>query len=118
MAAKRNAMPISAKSASVAGAGRSITTPSASSTSAAPHAEDAARFPCLTIGTPAEAATIVAIVDTLTVCKPSPPVPTGSVTGPPMVIGVHAGARDADHHRRRVRQHGRGQPRHLLRGLS
>src|SRR5712675_286084 len=42
-------MPISANSASVADAGRSITTPSASSTSAEPHAEDAARLPCLTI---------------------------------------------------------------------
>ena len=62
-------MPTSANSASVAAAGRSITTPSASSTSAAPQAEDAARLPCLTIGTPAEAATMVAIVDMLTVCS-------------------------------------------------
>ena len=75
-------MPISANSASVADAGRSITTPSASSTSAAPHADEAARLPCLTIGTPAEAATMVAIVETFTVCAPSPPVPTRSVTGP------------------------------------
>ena len=86
--ANRKATPISANSASVAAGGRSITTPSASSTSAAPHADEAARLPCLTIGTPAEAATMVAIVDTLTVCAPSPPVPTRSVTGPGMLIGV------------------------------
>ncbi len=88
-------MPTSANSASVAAAGRSITTPSASSTSAEPQAEDAARFPCLTIGTPAEAATMVAIVDTLTVSRPSPPVPTRSVTGPGMLIGVACASIDA-----------------------
>ena len=88
-------MPTSANSASVAVAGRSITTPSASSTSAEPQAEDAARFPCLTIGTPAEAATMVAIVDTFTVCRPSPPVPTRSVTGPGMLIGVACASIDA-----------------------
>src|SRR5487761_1339446 len=88
-------MPISANSASVAEAGRSITTPSASSTSAEPHTEDAARLPCLTIGTPAEAATIVAIVDTFTVSAPSPPVPTRSVTGPVNLIGVACASIDA-----------------------
>src|SRR5262249_62207087 len=86
--ANRNATPTSSASAVVAAGGRSITTPRASSTSAAPHADDAARFPCLTIGAPAAAATIVAIVDTLTVRAPSPPVPTRSVTGPAIVIGV------------------------------
>jgi hypothetical protein len=34
------------------------------------------------------AATIVAIVDTLTVCAPSAPLPTRSVIGPGMLIGV------------------------------
>ena len=63
-------------------------TPSASSTSAAPHADDAARLPCLTIRTPAAAATIVPMVDTLTVRAPSPPVPTRSVRSPVTWIGV------------------------------
>src|SRR5689334_2180803 len=72
-----------------------MTTPSASSTSAAPQAEDAARLPCLTIGTPAEAATMVAIVETFTVCMPSPPVPTRSVTGPAILIGVACDSIDA-----------------------
>ena len=88
-------MPISANSTSVAEAGRSITTPSVSSTSAAPHADDAARLPCLTIGTPAEAATMVAIVDTFTVCAPSPPVPTRSVTELSILIGVACASIDA-----------------------
>ena len=56
-----------------------MTTPSASSTSAAPHADDAARFPCLTIRAPAAAATIAPIVEMLTVLARSPPVPTRSV---------------------------------------
>ena len=99
-------MPISANSASLAEAGRSITTPSASSTSAAPHCEDAARLPCLTMGTPAAAATMVAIVDTFTVWAPSPPVPTRSVTGPAILD------------RRGVRQHRRGQAGHLRGGFA
>jgi len=56
-----------------------MTTPSASSTSAEPHADDAARLPCLIIRAPAAAATIVPMVDTLSVRAPSPPVPTRSV---------------------------------------
>ena len=78
--ANRKATPTSAASSAVAAGGRSITTPSASSTSAAPHADDAARLPCLIIRAPAAAATIVPIVDTLTVRAPSPPVPTRSVS--------------------------------------
>ena len=39
-------------------------------------------------GTAGRAATIVAIVDTLTVCAPSAPLPTRSVIGPGMLIGV------------------------------
>ena len=50
--------------------GRSSTTPRCSSTSAAPHEDDAARLPCLTTRAPAAAATIAAIVETLTVCAP------------------------------------------------
>ena len=52
-------------------------------------------MPCLTIGTPAAAATIVAMVEMLTVCVPSPPVPTRSVTGPGMEIGVACASIDA-----------------------
>jgi len=40
--------------------------------------DDAERFPCLQTGTPAPATTSEAIVDTLTECDPSPPVPTTS----------------------------------------
>ena len=39
--------------------------PSSSSTSAVPADDDADRLPCLTTGTPAPAATIAAIVETL-----------------------------------------------------
>ncbi|CFE46947.1 Uncharacterised protein [Mycobacterium tuberculosis] len=53
-------------------------TPSASSVSAPPDNEDAARLPCLTTGTPAAATTIAAMVDRFTVLTPSPPVPTTS----------------------------------------
>ncbi len=82
-------------SASDADAGRSITTPSASRTSAEPHADDAARLPCLAIRTPAAAATMVAIVEMFTVCAPSPPVPTRSVTGPVTENGVACASIDA-----------------------
>ena len=61
---------------------RSSTTPSASSTSAAPQAEDAARLPCLTTRAPAAAATTAAIVEMLTVLDRSPPEPTMSTAGP------------------------------------
>lgn len=49
--------------------------PSASSTSALPLDEDALRLPCLAIGTPAAAATNMAVVEMLKVWLPSPPVP-------------------------------------------
>ena len=38
---------------------------------------------------------MVAIVDTFTVCVPSPPVPTRSVTGPAIEIGVACASIDA-----------------------
>ena len=53
-----------------------------------PHADEAARFPCFAILAPAAAATIVPIVEMLTVCAPSPPVPTRSTIGPGMLTGV------------------------------
>jgi len=52
--------------------------------SAPPDSDDAARFPCLTTGTPAAATTIAAIVDRFTVLAPSPPVPTMSTVAVPM----------------------------------
>src|SRR5689334_6819652 len=55
---------------------RSILTPSAASTSAAPEREDSARLPCLATGIPAPATTNEAQVETLTEPEPSPPVPT------------------------------------------
>src|SRR5579875_1225054 len=81
-------MPISSASWVLARGGRSMTTPSASSTSAAPQAEEAARLPCLAIRAPAAAATIVPMVEMLTVCAPSPPVPTRSATRPGMSMWV------------------------------
>src|ERR1700719_1024500 len=52
-----------------------MTTPRASSTSALPHRDDAARLPCLATGHPAPAATSAAAVEMLKVPAPSPPVP-------------------------------------------
>ena len=59
-------------------------TPSASSVSAPPASDDAARLPCLTTGTPLAATTMAAIVDRLTVLTPSPPVPTTSTVSVPI----------------------------------
>ncbi len=59
-------------------------TPRASSVSAPPDSDEAARLPCLTTGTPLAATTIEAIVDRLTVLAPSPPVPTTSRVSRPM----------------------------------
>ena len=55
-------------------------TPSASSTSAAPHLLEAARLPCLATGTPAAAITSDEVVEILNELAPSPPVPTISST--------------------------------------
>src|SRR4051812_40739221 len=57
---------------------RSILTPSAAKTSAAPERDDSARLPCLATGTPTPATMKAAQVDTLTEPEPSPPVPTTS----------------------------------------
>src|SRR4028119_170715 len=46
-------MPASRTQRTTAGAGRSMTTPRASSTSADPDDDEAARLPCLATGTPA-----------------------------------------------------------------
>ena len=75
-------MPTSSTLAATASGPRSIGTPSASSRSTDPHAEDAARPPCLTTRAPAAAMTTAAIVEMFTVCAWSPPVPTMSTTTP------------------------------------
>ena len=86
--AKQNVTPISSATRAVSSGGRSITTPSRSSRSAAPHLDVAARFPCLTTRAPAAAATTAPIVEMFTVCARSPPVPTMSTRSPEMLIGV------------------------------
>src|SRR5690349_19660757 len=63
-------------------------TPRASSTSAEPEDEEAARLPCLTTRTPLAAMTMEDIVEMLTVCERSPPVPTMSRLGPGTSIGL------------------------------
>ena len=63
-------------------------TPRASSKSADPDLELAARFPCLTTFAPAAAATIAAVVEMLIVLKPSPPVPTVSTARSAILIGA------------------------------
>ena len=81
-------MPTCSTTCCCASGVRSRTRPSASSTSAAPQAEEAARFPCLTTLAPAAAATIAAIVEMLTVLERSPPDPTTSTAVPPISIGI------------------------------
>ena len=91
-------------------ASSSSRTPSASSRSAAPHADEAARLPCLHTGTPAPATTNEASVDTLIVWLRSPPVPTMSTSR----------SRSASSHvdQGRGRQHGVEQPAQLLDRLA
>ncbi len=81
--AKQNPIPSSARLRATWSGPRSMRTPSASSVSAPPDSDDAARLPCLTTGTPAAATTIDAMVDRLTVLTPSPPVPTMSTASDP-----------------------------------
>ena len=83
-----NPMPASSMQRATPSGPRSIFTPSASSTSALPHSEEAARLPCLATGTPQAAATIAASVEMLKVPSPSPPVPTTSRRSPETGIGV------------------------------
>ena len=58
---------------------RSIFTPSAASTSAAPERDESARLPCLATGTPAPATIKAAQVEMLNEPEASPPVPTTSI---------------------------------------
>src|SRR6202035_4682725 len=58
---------------------RSIFTPKAASTSAAPERDESARLPCLATGTPAPATISAAQVEMLNEPEASPPVPTTSM---------------------------------------
>ena len=80
--AKQNAMPASSMQRTTPAGPRSIATPSSSSRSAEPQADDAARLPCFATRTPAPAITIAATVEMLNVCDRSPPVPQVSTSGP------------------------------------
>ena len=84
-------------------AGASRRTPRASSTSADPTEDDAARLPCLATGTPHPATAKAAIVETLTLCSWSPPVPTTSIASGPMtnVVAVVDHRVDEARHLRR-----------------
>ena len=63
-------------------------TPSASSKSAEPDLDEAARLPCLTTLAPAAAATMAAEVEIFIVLKPSPPVPTVSTARSVISMGA------------------------------
>mmetsp|Transcript_45030 Transcript_45030/g.111832 ORF Transcript_45030/g.111832 Transcript_45030/m.111832 type:complete len:219 (+) Transcript_45030:2002-2658(+) len=78
--AKQKPIPSSSMHLLTPSAERSRLTPNSSKTSADPHIDDTERFPCLAMGTPHAAASMEAPVDMLTVCIPSPPVPTMSST--------------------------------------
>ena len=69
-------------------ASRSMGTPRASSTSAAPQSEVTARLPCLATLAPAAAATSAAPQEILKVCGPPPPVPTQSTSSRCFRFGV------------------------------
>ena len=81
--AKQNPMPASATHRATSSGPQSMRTPSASSTSAAPVDDDAARLPCLHTRPPAPATTSADSVDTLMVWARSPPVPTMSTADMP-----------------------------------
>src|ERR1700694_603935 len=75
-------MPTSSMQRATPKGPRSIATPKASSTSAEPAADEAARPPCLQTFAPAPATTKAAMVDTLMLRLPSPPVPQVSTSSP------------------------------------
>ena len=86
--AKQNPIPTSSIQRATEAGGRAICTPRASSTSAEPVREEAARPPCLQTGTPAPATTRAAIVETLIVPAWSPPVPQVSTSRLPSSAGT------------------------------
>ena len=55
------------------------------------------RLPCLATGTPAAATTKAAVVETLKVPEPSPPVPQVSTAPPVLSPGLHLGGLLAHH---------------------
>ena len=81
LGAKRNAIPICSIILACVSGPTDRFTPSAERTSAEPHVLLTLRFPCLTTGIPAPAATNAAAVLILNVCVPSPPVPQVSTSG-------------------------------------
>ena len=70
--------PSSSIDCAIRSGGSSSSKPSASSTSAEPVCDEAARLPCFATPAPAAAATSAAAVEMLNVCSPSPPVPAVS----------------------------------------
>ena len=78
--AKQKPIPTSSMQRATEAGGRVISTPSASSTSADPVRDEAARPPCLHTGTPAPATIRAAMVETLMVPARSPPVPQVSTS--------------------------------------
>ena len=77
--ANKNPIPNSRIPSPTRANGTSIRTPSASSTSADPLRELAARLPCFATRAPPAAASIAAAVEILNASKPSPPVPHVSI---------------------------------------
>src|SRR2546430_9245418 len=73
-----NPMPASLMQRATQSAVRSILTPNAAKTSAAPEREERARLPCFATGTPAPATINAAQVEILNEPEASPPVPTTS----------------------------------------
>ena len=73
---------------STSGPVKSVATPRAVSTSAAPDFDEAAIEPCLTTLAPAAVVTIAEDVEIFTVFFPSPPVPTGSTARSEIDTGV------------------------------
>src|SRR5580658_8699673 len=74
-----NPIPASRMQCPICSGLRSILTPRAASTSAAPERDDSARLPCLATGTPAPATISAAQVEILNEPEASPPVPTRSM---------------------------------------
>src|SRR5262249_41860473 len=72
-------IPASRMQREIASGERSMGTPSAARTSAAPQREDSARLPCFATGTPAPATMKAAQVEMLYDPDASPPVPTTSI---------------------------------------
>ncbi len=81
--AKQKPMPASLTQRATPSGPISMATPRASSTSAVPTDDEAARLPCLHTGTPEPAVMKAASVVTLMLASRSPPVPTRSTTTPP-----------------------------------